>query len=319
VKLLIGYDGSEPSEAAIVDLRRAGLPDDVEAFVVSVADLPLNVPRAEQDPPARTATTTTATATATTELIHSVGRLASAAIAEARETSQQGADLVKRLFPGWRVRSDTLADSPYRALIAAANERRIDLISVGSQGRTALRRIFFGSVSQNVLAYAPCSVRVGRVRVGGGGGNAARILLAFDGSAGSEAAAHAISLRRWPAGSTVRVMTAINPQLAIALAAGPLVMEHDCGNPAIEEIAAHRADAVVRKLVETGLSATQRIVAGDAKRVLIEEAESWGASCVFLGALGHSRLERFLLGSVSASVAARAGCSVEVIRSTTPH
>jgi nucleotide-binding universal stress UspA family protein len=48
--------------------------------------------------------------------------------------------------------------------------------------------------------------------------------------------------------------------------------------------------------------------------VLLNEAEAWHADCVFLGAKGISRIERFLLGSVSSSVAARAHCSVEVIR-----
>jgi len=52
----------------------------------------------------------------------------------------------------------------------------------------------------------------------------------------------------------------------------------------------------------------------DPKRLIVEEAASWNADCIFLGARGHSRLERFLLGSVAAAVAARATCTVEVVR-----
>ena len=37
-KLLIGYDGSGHADAAIDDLQRAGLPQDVEAIVLTVAD-----------------------------------------------------------------------------------------------------------------------------------------------------------------------------------------------------------------------------------------------------------------------------------------
>ena len=51
-----------------------------------------------------------------------------------------------------------------------------------------------------------------------------------------------------------------------------------------------------------------------AVRVIIREAERWSADCIFVGAKGQSAIERFLLGSVSASVAARAPCSVEVVR-----
>ena len=51
-----------------------------------------------------------------------------------------------------------------------------------------------------------------------------------------------------------------------------------------------------------------------AKSLLLEEAERWGADCIFVGARGLNRLERLLLGSVSTAVAARARCSVEVVR-----
>ena len=36
--------------------------------------------------------------------------------------------------------------------------------------------------------------------------------------------------------------------------------------------------------------------------------------CLFVGAKGMSRLDRFLLGSVSLAVATQARCSVEVVR-----
>ena len=38
-KLLIGYDGSECSDGAIVELARAGLPQQGEAVVAAVADV----------------------------------------------------------------------------------------------------------------------------------------------------------------------------------------------------------------------------------------------------------------------------------------
>ena len=54
---------------------------------------------------------------------------------------------------------------------------------------------------------------------------------------------------------------------------------------------------------------------GDPKRELCKAAEEWGADCIFVGSAGFSnRFERFVLGSVSAAVAARAHCSVEVVR-----
>ena len=50
------------------------------------------------------------------------------------------------------------------------------------------------------------------------------------------------------------------------------------------------------------------------KALLCSEAEDLMADCIFVGARGMGRLERFLIGSVSSGVAARAHCSVEVVR-----
>ena len=56
------------------------------------------------------------------------------------------------------------------------------------------------------------------------------------------------------------------------------------------------------------------LIEGDPKRLLLQEAERFGADTIFVGAKGLSRIERVLLGSVSATVAARAPCSVEIVR-----
>jgi nucleotide-binding universal stress UspA family protein len=63
------------------------------------------------------------------------------------------------------------------------------------------------------------------------------------------------------------------------------------------------------------LKVSTEILEGDPRRDLAKAAEEWSADCIFVGSVGfNSRFERFLLGSVSATVAARAHCSVEVVR-----
>ena len=74
----------------------------------------------------------------------------------------------------------------------------------------------------------------------------------------------------------------------------------------------------VGRLKEAGLAAAPVLVPGDPKYALPGEASRWEADAIFLGAKGHSALQRFLLGSVSAAVAARALCSVEVVRPPAP-
>ena len=48
MKILIGYDGSEFADAALEDLQRAGLGADVEALVMTVADVFVPMPLDEE-------------------------------------------------------------------------------------------------------------------------------------------------------------------------------------------------------------------------------------------------------------------------------
>ena len=69
----------------------------------------------------------------------------------------------------------------------------------------------------------------------------------------------------------------------------------------------------------TGLTITTAITEGEPEHVLVSEADRWGEDCIVLGARGHGKLERFLLGTVASGVAARAHCSVEVVSERSPH
>jgi nucleotide-binding universal stress UspA family protein len=76
------------------------------------------------------------------------------------------------------------------------------------------------------------------------------------------------------------------------------------------------AEAATKQLRAKGLRAEAVVKFGDPKQVLVRYAEEWRADCIFVGATGlTNRVERFLLGSVAATVAARAHCSVEIARS----
>jgi len=49
---------------------------------------------------------------------------------------------------------------PHEFIVKEAKKRKIDLIVMGTHGRTGLKRIILGSVAQKVIGYAPCSVLV---------------------------------------------------------------------------------------------------------------------------------------------------------------
>ena len=61
-------------------------------------------------------------------------------------------------------------------LAVLEDDRRFDLVVVGSHGRTGLRRVLLGSAAEKLVRHAPCSVLVARSRTspedGDGGGGA---------------------------------------------------------------------------------------------------------------------------------------------------
>jgi nucleotide-binding universal stress UspA family protein len=304
MKLLIGYDGSECARSAVEDLVLAGLPASVEATILSVADMLIKVPYEEYLPPAKPEAAPPA------KIVATARALAAEAMTQAREASMEGASLLSTLFPGWEVRGEAVADSPYWALIKRAEQWGANLILVGSHGRSAVGRLVLGSVSQNVLSHAACSVRVARTRERAA--TPPRILLAVDGSRFSHMAADAVAARQWPPGTEVRVVTAIDPQLSMAIA------YHFVYQESVPEdfvtAAQNGADEVAARLRKSGLSTSTAVEVADPKHFIVDQAKHWNADSIFLGARGHSRLERFLIGSVSAAVAARAPCTVEVVR-----
>lgn len=52
---------------------------------------------------------------------------------------------------------------PYQVIIATARTAHIDLIVMGTQGRTGLSHVLLGSVAERVVRHAPCPVLVMRV------------------------------------------------------------------------------------------------------------------------------------------------------------
>jgi nucleotide-binding universal stress UspA family protein len=311
MKILIGYDGSDCADAALDDLNQAGLPAEAEAHILSVAEVWLPPP-----PPSTYEILDQARkAHSPSELQHNYSKGCQAA-QEALVLAKRAADRVATRFRGWKVTADSSCGSPAWELVAKADEWKPDLIVVGSHGRTALGRFVLGSISQRVLAEARCSVRVSRGRLDEPN-SAVRIIAGSDGSEASEEALRAIAARKWPPGSEVMVVLVDDPLAPEFL--GKLIpplaetLEEDRREEkAWVERITERSRALLRK---AGVKTRCFIREGDPKRELCKAAEEWRADCIFVGSAGFSnRFERFVLGSVSAAVAARAHCSVEVVR-----
>jgi universal stress protein A len=55
-----------------------------------------------------------------------------------------------------------LAGDPRHALVQEARQERVDLIIVGSHGRSGMAKLLLGSVASYVVSHAPCNVLVVR-------------------------------------------------------------------------------------------------------------------------------------------------------------
>lgn len=309
MKILIAFDGSDCSEAALDDLTRAGLPEKGEALVLSVAEVWLPPSGSndgngnEIDPYVE-------------QIIERHRQKGEKAVAEAETMANHAKQRVQRILPGWTVTAEGTYGSPAWEIITRSIDFKADLIVVGSHGRSGIKRLFLGSISQKVLTEAHCSVRIARGKIEVDPAPT-RILIGFDSTKGAQAAVDAIAQRNWRKGSEVRLVSATDPVVpsAIGRFIPPVVEMADEINESEREWLLKLAKKPLLTLRTAGLPGSQYIHAGSPKHVLEEEAERWNADCIFVGANAFgSRVERFLLGSTSAAVAARAHCSVEVVR-----
>lgn len=282
-KILIAYDGSDCSDAALNNLTRAGLPSSLEALVVTLADVilpPQDDELSADDRPA----------IRIPEVERHAQAHAEKAIKVAQAFADRAAKRVKANFPGWDVRAEASCDSPAWAIIKMADRDDPGLIVVGSQGHSvAGGRLILGSVSQRVLYEARSSVRVARCSDERREGPV-RIVVGFNGSPDSELAVDAVKSRAWPEGSEARLITALETQTPVS------------------------PDGPAEKLRAAGLLVSHVEREGDPRRILIEEAKKWDADSIFVGTKDIHGFQHLLHGSVSAAVAARASCSVEVVR-----
>jgi nucleotide-binding universal stress UspA family protein len=305
MKILIATDGSKSAHAAQLDLIRAGLPEHLDAMVLSVADVWLtssdsratNLPQEWSD------------------AVMQAKSQAEAAVEQAKKIAVTDAENLKRLHPNWNIRAEAIADSPGWGIITNADQYAADLVVVGSHGTWGLGKLLLGSVSQKVVTHSKRPVRVGRPSLDEDR-KEIRLIVGIDGSPGSIAALDIVKSRDWPAQTEVKLIAVVDTRIQTAAISDlPEVGQWTQTSHLSVEGSWLREilKAQSEKLRNVGLKSTIVIEEGDPKQVLLQYASEWKADSIFVGARGLTRIDRFLLGSVSTAISARAHCSVEVI------
>jgi nucleotide-binding universal stress UspA family protein len=297
MKVLIGYDGSPSAGEALEDLKRAGLPGDTEVLVVTAGNVWMPPPNIEIYQAALTSRRVAGT-------MAQLQNQAERTLKEAEEMSGEAAARIKSDFPDWTVGTEIMSGDAGGELIKKAADWQADLIVVGSQNRSAVGRFFLGSVSRKVVTEANCSVRVTRALIENDKNAPRRAVVGIENAETADLIVEQIARREWTKDSVITLVTATS------------ATEKDGISPVKQIIDAQEIQQSAKsKLAASGLKILTTVKAGDAKSVLLAEAETLSADCIFVGSRDvRGTINRFLLGSVSTGVVTDAPCSVEVVR-----
>ncbi len=174
----------------------------------------------------------------------------------------------------------------WRAIVEEAEKLNTDLIITGKRGRTGLKKLFMGSVTEKVVGYAPCKVMIvpKGVKVHG-----ETILVATDGSYyAKKAEKEALSMGK-RCSNLKRILT-----LSVAK------REEDLPR-ASKILEAFRELAQEEKLPPRVNLETIEVV-GDPAKMIVKVAEDEDANLILMGEYGVTGLEKFIMGSTTEKV-----------------
>jgi nucleotide-binding universal stress UspA family protein len=132
-----------------------------------------------------------------------------------------------------------------------------------------------------------------------------KLLVALDGSTGSDAVLREVSTRPWPAETECCLLTAIDP---FFFTKAPLVLAE------AKKDTQSMLDESVEKLKSNGLQVRTEILLENPRRGIPRAAREWNADLIVMGSHGRGAFGRLLVGSTVQAVLRHAPCSVEIVR-----
>jgi nucleotide-binding universal stress UspA family protein len=186
-------------------------------------------------------------------------------------------------------------DTPHEAILRYATEADVDLIVMGTHGRTGVQRYLLGSVTEKVVRLSDVPVLTVKADDDGEGTYPyTDILVPTDGSEGAEAAiGPAVDVaRRYDA--RIHALTVIE---TMALGAD---VRPDAILDALEASARSAVETVEERATRASVSAVEPAIDhGTPYRAIRSYVEDHDVDLVVMGTHGRSGIERYLLGSVA--------------------
>ncbi|MUW14214.1 universal stress protein [Halorubrum sp. CBA1125] len=238
-------------------------------------------------------------------------------IGEQREVfEQQATEAVGRLeelFSDLSVTCHTAVEHgiPHEAIRSYIAEHDIDLVSMGTHGRTGLDRLLLGSVTERVVRTSDVPVLTTRHEPDDRS-NYDRILIPTDGSeSATPAVDHGIGIAE-QFDATVHALSVIDTTaFAVAYDGGPGIqtlldtLEEGC----------KQAVAEVEDACENhNLDVVTEVVRGTPYRTIQEYVDDEGIDLITMGTHGRTGLERYLIGSVTERIVRTSDVPVLTVR-----
>lgn len=309
MKILIGHDGSECSESILKQLPFSGLPLHADVHVITTAEVPIPIVVGAES----------YSFAVTPEQWAEYETVAKTEVLRARQNAEHVARRMLRCCPGWNVMPMALEGSASNQLLLHAETWKPDLILIGSHGKGMFRKLFLGSVSSRVLHEAACSVRIVHEHAI----DPARpltLLIAVDDSDEATRVIESVAQRQYPENTIIHVLTVADLSVIaaidyVATASGDLEDETE---QAMAKALRDRLTSFSARLKQRYPNVHVHVRIDKPRNAILEFAGEVGADTIILGARGKSTLKRFVLGSVSSSVAQHSNVTVEVVRSEAP-
>ncbi len=183
-------------------------------------------------------------------------------------------------------------EDPAAEIVDQAVTNQVDMIVVGTHGRTGIKRFVMGSVAGNVIGHAPCKIFVVPP---GAKVDYKTVLIATDGSIYSDAAlAEAVTIAKSCDSLLIVVSAASSDEELAALEEG---MRRSLD---IADQAGVRKEGVVAR--------------GKAGEVILEVAMQKAAGLIVMGSHGRTGLKSLLMGSVTEHVLGHGNTAVLVAK-----
>jgi nucleotide-binding universal stress UspA family protein len=193
---------------------------------------------------------------------------------------------------------------PSRALLAYADEAEIDLLALGTHGRTGIRRWVMGSVATAVVRETRCPVLTVNASVAAIARDIDDVLIATDGRPGVEGAVeHGLGIAE-AYGSTVHslyVVDDVHSHMSVVL-------------EAFEEIGEQSTSVIAERAAKRGLETNRAVEHGVPYREIVSYAVDHDIDLLVVGTEIRSGLDRLVAGSVSQHVIGAAPVPVVSVR-----